>query len=115
MPHITLEYSSNIESALAPSDLIRKLHDNVAAHDIAAYKIKSRAIMLDDYIIGDEETETSMAHVTCLLLEGRPVEFGHGLSKDMFKILKDHIEQQNIEKCAASLEVREMNKDNYCK
>lgn len=115
MPHITLEYSANIEDALDAPSLMRKIHDDVAAHDVAITKIKSRLHRLNDYIIGDDETATSMIHVSCLLLEGRPHEFGYGLSKDIFKIIHDHVAAQGIEKCAPSVEVREMNKDSYTK
>ena len=115
MPHIIIEYSNNINATLDATSLMRKLHDNVASHKIDAYKIKSRLHELDHYIIGDEETETSMVHVTCLLLQGRPVEFGHGLSADLFKVLSAHAKEQNLEKCALSVEVREMNKDSYKK
>ena len=115
MPHITIEYSANIADQLDAPALMRKIHDHVADHDIDAYKIKSRLQPLSNYIIGDEQKETSMVHVTCLLLEGRPVEFGHGLSGDIFSVLQDHIQQQVINKCASSVEVREMNKNSYKK
>lgn len=115
MPHITIEYSSNIADKLAVTELLRKLHNDVINHNIEAYKIKSRAVLLADYIIGDEQTHTSMAHVTCLLLAGRPSHFAEKLSKDLFAILQSHIEAKGIAKCSASVEVRDMNPETYSK
>jgi 5-carboxymethyl-2-hydroxymuconate isomerase len=110
-----MEYSDNIADALEPSKLLRALHDDVTAHNIDAVKIKSRAVMLRDYIIGDEQTHTSMVHVTCALLAGRPEPFSQTLAKDLLSLLQAHLNERGIEKCSASIEVREMNPDTYAK
>ena len=115
MPHITLEYSSNIEGDLTVSDLLRAVHDQIESHNIDAYKIKSRAIKLTDYIIGDEAMHTSMVHVNCLLLAGRPAPFGANLSKDIFATLQNYIDLKTITKCSVSVEVRDMDADTYTK
>lgn len=115
MPHITVEYSSNIAHEIAISDLLRKLHDNVADHGIDSVKIKSRGVQLSDYIIGNEETATSMVHVNCLLLAGRSAPFSGKLSKDLLAIVQSHITEKSLNKCAPSVEVREMNADLYSK
>jgi 5-carboxymethyl-2-hydroxymuconate isomerase len=110
-----MEYSSNIAGDLEPSELLRTLHDNVVAHDIAAVKIKSRAVALTDFIIGDEQTHTSMVHVSCALLAGRPDPFSQKLAQDLLKTLQLYLDQRGIHKCSASIEVREMNPDTYAK
>ena len=115
MPHIIVEHSTNISEDLNPKDLMRTLHDEVAAHDIEAHKIKSRLRPLQDYIIGEDHAQDSMVHVTLLVLEGRGKDFAQTLGKDVYDALERHISDLNITSCFPSLELREMDPRTYYK
>lgn len=113
MPHIILEYSSNIAERLDAMALLKKLHDGVAAHDIKSYKIKSRLRPLDDYIIGDENAANSMLHLELLVLAGLGKEFTKRIAERLFEIMKNHVEEQKIENCFLTQEAREMDPEIY--
>jgi len=115
MPHITIEYSNNLSQKLTESKLMRTLHDCVIAHDVAAVKIKTRMIKVDDYIVGEGQPENSMMHVSLLLLEGRGEAFAEKLGADFHGVLQSTLADQGITDCAATLEVREMNSNLYFK
>ena len=115
MPHIIVEYSDNLSQKLTESKVMRALHDCVAAHNIEAYKIKTRMLKLSDYIIGEGQPQNSMVHVTLLLLEGRGTDFSETLGADFHDCLKTTLADQGVTDCATTLEVREMNSNLYFK
>ena len=115
MPHIIVEYSSNIADQIAVPELLRKLHGSVVDHGVDAFKIKARGVELTDYIVGDGETAVSMIHVNCLLLAGRPAPFAAGLSTDLLAVVQTHIAEKSLDKCSPSVEVRDMDADLYSK
>lgn len=114
MPHIIVEYSDNIQNQLDVSAFMQKMHQCVINHDIAAHKIKTRAIQLNDYIIGDAKPDDSMIHTTLLLLEGRGQDFAKTLGQAAYDTAKEYT-IQNIPSCGVSLELREMKSETYFK
>ena len=115
MPHITIEYSDNLSVQLDEKKLARALHDEVNNHDIDATKIKTRTVELNNYIVGNETDQTSMVHVSILILPGRGEDFCATLGKDCHNTLTAILGECGIEKCAASLEMREMKTEFYFK
>ncbi len=113
MPHIIVECSANIADDIAIDDLLQILHYKVAAHNVEIFKIKARAVFLDHYIVADGAPENSMVHVTLLLLEGRGKDFAKVVGDGLYADLKAHIAAKNIEYCAMTLEIREMDAETY--
>lgn len=88
MPHITLEYSNNIGRH---SDT-RLLFDNI--HQLLANELptelstcKSRAVVCDNYWLGDGDINNAFAHLNIKVMSGRSVEkktyLGHVLLEMM--------------------------------
>jgi 5-carboxymethyl-2-hydroxymuconate isomerase len=87
MPHLTLEYTANMEFEIQP--LLARLHEELAATGVVNLKgIKSRAIRLTDFRIADGDPEYAFVHVGLLLREGRPVEIQQEAARRMMKVLK---------------------------
>jgi 5-carboxymethyl-2-hydroxymuconate isomerase len=88
MPHLTLEYSANIEIDVQP--LLARLHEEVVATGAINLKgIKSRAIKHTQYRIADGDPEYAFVHVSLLIREGRPIEVQKDATQRVMKVLKE--------------------------
>ena len=88
MPHLTLEYSDNIEVDVQP--LLARLHEEVVATGAINLKgIKSRAIKHTQYRVADGDPEYAFVHVDLLIREGRPIEIQKEATQRVMKVLKE--------------------------
>ena len=88
MPHLTLEYSDNLEVDVQP--LLARLHAEVVATGAIHLKgIKSRAIKHTQYRIADGDPDYAFVHVGLLIREGRPIEVQKEASQRVMKVLKE--------------------------
>jgi 5-carboxymethyl-2-hydroxymuconate isomerase len=88
MPHLTLEYSDNIEVDVQP--LLARLHEEVVATGAINLKgIKSRAIKHTQYRVADGDPDYAFVHVGLLIREGRPIEVQKEATQRVMKVLKE--------------------------
>ena len=88
MPHLTLEYSDNIEVDVQP--LLARLHEEVVSTGAINLKgIKSRAIKHTQYRIADGDPDYAFVHVGLLIREGRPIEVQKEATQRVMKVLKE--------------------------
>lgn len=88
MPHLTLEYSDNIDVDVQP--LLARLHEEVVATGAINLKgIKSRAIKHTQYRIADGDPDYAFVHVGLLIREGRPIEIQKEATQRVMKVLKE--------------------------
>ena len=88
MPHLTLEYSDNIEVDVQP--LLARLHEEVVATGALNLKgIKSRAIKHRQYRVADGDPDYAFVHVGLLIREGRPIEVQKEATQRVMKVLKE--------------------------
>jgi len=88
MPHLTLEYSNNIEVDVQP--LLARLHEEVVATGAINLKgIKSRAIKHTQYRIADGDPDYGFVHIGLLIREGRPIEVQKDATQRVMKVLKE--------------------------
>src|SRR5918995_698608 len=88
MPHLTLEYSDNIEVDVQP--LLARLHEEVVATGAINLKgIKSRAIRHTQYRIADGDPQYAFVHVGLLIREGRPAEIQKEATRRVMAVLKE--------------------------
>jgi 5-carboxymethyl-2-hydroxymuconate isomerase len=88
MPHLTLEYTDNIDVDVQP--LLARLHEEVVATGAINLKgIKSRAIKHTQYRIADGDPDYAFVHVGLLIREGRPIEVQKDAARRVMKVLKD--------------------------
>ncbi|RPJ21917.1 MAG: 5-carboxymethyl-2-hydroxymuconate Delta-isomerase [Chloroflexi bacterium] len=89
MPHLTLEYTDNIEVDVQP--LMARLHEEVVATGAINLKgIKSRAIKHTQYRIADGDPDYAFVHVGLLIREGRPIEVQKEATQRVMKVLKEN-------------------------
>ncbi len=88
MPHLTLEYTDNLEFEIQP--LLARLHAELAATGAINLKgLKSRAVRHSDYRIADGNPEYAFVHVGLLIREGRPVEVQKDAAQRVMNVLKE--------------------------
>jgi 5-carboxymethyl-2-hydroxymuconate isomerase len=108
MPHLTLEYSDNIEFEVQP--LLKRLNNELAATGAVNLKgIKSRAVRHTEYRIADGYEGYAFVHLNILMREGRPIETRHKIARRLMTVLEDtfghHFENDYI---SLSVDMKEM-------
>src|SRR3954470_13989721 len=75
MPHIIVEYSHNIETEVAPQELVDALHAAAVATGIADVAgFRTRAERRDVYRVGDGDPHNGFVHVVARIRHGRSLE-----------------------------------------
>ena len=88
MPHLTLEYTSNLDFDIQP--LLARLHTELAATGAINLKgLKSRAVRRDDYRIADGNPDYAFVQVNLLIKEGRPPEVQREFAERVMVVLKE--------------------------
>lgn len=88
MPHLTLEYSDNLEFEVQP--LLARLHEELAATGAVNLKgLKSRAIRHTEYRIADGYKGYAFVHLNILLREGRPLETQQEVARRTMAVLEE--------------------------
>jgi 5-carboxymethyl-2-hydroxymuconate isomerase len=88
MPHLTLEYTDNLDFDV--QTLLSRLHSELVASGAINLKgIKSRAIRHTEYRIADGDPDYAFVHVNLLIREGRPLEVQKDIAQRVMAILKE--------------------------
>lgn len=93
MPHLTLEYTDNLDLDVQP--LLARLHEELIATGAVNLKgLKSRAVRHGDYRIADGNPEYAFVHVNLLIREGRPLEVQQQAARRVMNVLKETFGQR---------------------
>ncbi|MEM7344380.1 MAG: 5-carboxymethyl-2-hydroxymuconate isomerase, partial [Chloroflexota bacterium] len=91
MPHLILEYSSNIET-IDFQDLFAKLHQ--ALVDTGAFRmvgIRSRAEKREIYRLADGNPDYTFVHLWVYIREGRPLDIQQQAGENLLQVLKTEL------------------------
>jgi 5-carboxymethyl-2-hydroxymuconate isomerase len=87
MPHLTLEYTDNLE--FDAQKLLARLHSELVATGAINLKgLKSRAVRHTEYRIADGNPDYAFVHVNLLIREGRPLEVQGDAAQRVMAALK---------------------------
>ena len=111
MPHLSLEYTANLDQWAGDPDLLIALHhllQSVAGIEIG--NCKSRWRMVDEWLVGDGETSSAFVHLDIRFLEGRPMEIRQAVGAGALEILRGHFgaaeEDRDLQITVEVLEIR---------
>ena len=109
MPHLTLEYSDNLDFDIQP--LLERLHSElVSTGSINLRGIKSRAVRHGDYRIADGNLDYAFVHVHLLIREGRPHEIQRELAQRVMAVLTETFGHRfENDHLSLSVDIKEMN------
>jgi 5-carboxymethyl-2-hydroxymuconate isomerase len=75
MPHLIVEYSSNIETEVSPSRLLEDFHRTAIELGIAEpVGVRTRLERRDHYRVGDDGRDNAFVHIVARLRAGRSAE-----------------------------------------
>ncbi|WP_179958363.1 5-carboxymethyl-2-hydroxymuconate Delta-isomerase [Chitinimonas arctica] len=119
MPHIVLEYSQPLPQPVDFQGLFAELHSAmVEMGDIRLIDIKSRAIGLSDWRLGDGDASHAFVHLKAYLLESdtRDTEYKRRLSAALQLIVAAYFARSLAEQaCQLCFEVIDIRRDCYAK
>ncbi len=114
MPHLTIEYSSNLP--LQARDLLLQINTTLAeTGHFKEIDIKSRAIRFDDVVIGTAPAARAFLHAKLAILKGRSAEVKRELSERVLAVIQaaqTWPQGLDVQLC---VEVLEIDKDTYAK
>jgi 5-carboxymethyl-2-hydroxymuconate isomerase len=110
MPHLTLEYSQNLDSKIDMADLCRHLHEALLQSDLFEIgALRVRALAAEHYAIADQHHENCFLDMVFRIGQGRKhaekIAAGEALMATAKKALAKLYETPHF---ALSLEIREI-------
>ena len=117
MPHLTLEYTSNLGDRTPDAELLLRLHrvlESVAGVRIA--NCKSRWKEVDRWVVGAGDGGSAFVHLDIRLLDGRPEEVRRTVGVAALDILRSHFlpTPQGVD-LQITVEVQEIRRSLYFK
>jgi 5-carboxymethyl-2-hydroxymuconate isomerase len=92
MPHITVEYSKNLEKSIDILQLIRVVHDAIIATDsFTISNIRTRGVPCSDYYIADGNPDNAFLAIVGRIAPGRPQQVRHDLGNAIYSKIKSHL------------------------
>lgn len=116
MPHLILEYSSNLKTK--PSkELLSRLHESLPAlGPFELHSIKSRILEHQVYCVADGDPDAGFVHLELRILSGRAPEIKQRVSKGLAEILKDFFAADlSARRMSVTVEIRDLDAECYSK
>lgn len=115
MPHLTVEYTSNL-IGLDVRQVLATLNAALAeSGHFDSPDIKSRAVRLDDILIGDGTDFGAYVHVTLRLMEGRAAELKARLGAKLLAELRKFLRNDRPYPVQLTVEICELDRSSYAK
>lgn len=105
MPNLIMEYTNSVDERASIPLLLEELHQGLIdslLFEVPA--IKSRAIRLNDWLVGEKQDREDFIHVTVELMEGRTDEQKSQLAEKLIHIMAE--QAASVE--SLTVNVREM-------
>lgn len=114
MPHLTIEYSCNLATAITPA-VLRTL--NLALLGTGQFEeadIKSRAVAFDCFAIGTADSPRGFVAARLAMLSGRSLEIKRNVAEALLAALESAISVGGME-LQTSVEIADIDRDSYAK
>lgn len=117
MPHLTLEYSTNIGRPRGLSALFTALHGLLTeTGNIKSGNCKSRAYPSADFLVGHGQPHDAFVHLDIRFLEGRPVDVKQAIGQRALTLLQEHFDPDGDNTdLQLTVEVRDIARATYFK
>lgn len=110
MPHLTVEYSANLEKRIDVTELVRVVHEKAAASPIFPLAgIRTRAERRDIYRIADGHPDNVFIHIVVRMAHGRELSVREAFGKALLASVADFLKKADVrDRLALSLEIQEI-------
>lgn len=111
MPHLTIEYSANLEPDIDFAELVGVMHEKAVTIDaLPRGGIRTRAAKREHFMIADGHPDNGFINVTLRIAKGRSVEVQEATGKMLFGTLTDFVQSvYQSRPLALSFEIQEIN------
>lgn len=116
MPHLIVEYTPNL-AGFAADDILAALNDSLTASGEVNTEsdLKSRAVAVDTFRIGNQPAQRAFVHATLRLLAGRTPEAKRALSDRVAAVLRERVPRPTGVLVQLSVEIVDMDRPSYSK
>lgn len=116
MPHLTLEYSANLNAFDTKATLLA-LNESLATsgHFENELDIKSRGLPRDAFQVGTSSEPRAFVHATLSILSGRTLDTRRALTERVLAVLKAHCVAPSGTHLQLSVQLVEMERESYAK
>lgn len=114
MPHLTIEYSSNLATAITPAVLRTLNHALLGTGQFEEADIKSRALAFDCVAIGTTDSPRGFVAARLAILSGRSSEIKRYVANVLLEALGSLITASGLE-LQISVEIVDIDRDSYAK
>lgn len=115
MPHLTLEYSANLDTFDAEAILLALNEALAACGHFEEIDIKSRCVRRDAFRVGTSSEPRAFVHATLAILSGRALDTRRALSEQVLAVLKTHCGTPSGVHLQLSAQVVEIERESYAK
>jgi 5-carboxymethyl-2-hydroxymuconate isomerase len=115
MPHLRLEYTSNIPRRVDSRELFSRLHRIlVEVAEVEIGNCKSRAIELGDFVMADDAGDEGFVHLDLRILSGKTPATKTELGRRLLEELRQAYASGELA-MQLSIEIRDIDRDAYFK
>jgi len=115
MPHLILEYSANLLPAFEPKQALHRMNTVLlASGEFVPDHIKSRALRVDDFLVGDE-APGGFLHASLHLLSGRDDRTKLRLTEGLVAALRSCVTPAIQQRVQITAEACDMDRSSYSK
>lgn len=114
MPHLTVEYTSNLNTFDAGVTLLQLNQALLQSGHFEEIDIKSRAIALDTFQVGTTDSR-AFIHVKCSILTGRTTQVKHALAQSLLQVLQNTFNTPSHLHLQLCVEILEIDRETYAK
>ncbi len=112
MPHTVIEYTAPLAEEFFSADVVGVVHESLLSSGLfEAAHICTRALCVDDFLLGELGDTANFIHITLSLLEGRPAEQKSALANGIINTVKEILPEVS----SISVDIREMTRATYRK
>lgn len=119
MPHLTLEYTSNLPLFKAADTLMAMNKALLASGEFEELDIKSRAIRLETYLVGTQVSHhpdnQAFVHAKLALLSGRSAPVKQALSAALLAVLEQSSAWSKTQSVQLCVELQDIERASYAK
>lgn len=116
MPHVTIEYTANLDRDITPAEMMHRVHRAVIETGVFPIQgIKTRLRRLDTFVFGGpEEADAGFIFVVVRMRSGRSPETHKLVTAHLLAALRSCIEEQQVKRpIGLNVEAEEINTNTY--
>ena len=114
MPHLTIEFSSNLSAAITPALLRTVNHALLGTGQFEEADIKSRALPFDCFAVGTKDSPRGFVAARLAILSGRSAEIKRDIANILLAPLETAIDASHPA-TQISVEILDIDRDCYAK